>query len=181
VKLGAVEVVEHAWSADEDDTAGGLAGLVGERSGEEGLSGAGHTNEERVDALGKESEVVESEVARADLLPRGVEVEVESVDGVDLREAGVAEATLDGAAETALLLLVAEAVDHVEGGEVVPGGEIEQCRYLLCHPGQPEPAQLLNEQVAEVVVVLHAEDSPGGSSGGGVPGSRVIATGGSWS
>src|SRR4051812_27234958 len=124
---------------------------------------------------------MEGEVASADLPASRVEVEVEAVDGVDLREAGLAEATVDGAAQAALLLLVAEAVDHVERGEVVPGGEVEQRLRVLCHSGQLEPAQFLNEQVAEVVVVLHVEDSPVGSSCGGEPGSRVMASGGSWS
>ena len=32
----------------------------------------------------------------------------------------------------------------------------------LAMPGQPEPAQLLNEQVAEVAVVLHVDDVSGG-------------------
>ena len=63
---------------DEDDAPGGLAGLVGERSGEEGLAGAGHADEERVDALGEEGEIVQGEVAGADLLARRVEVEVEA-------------------------------------------------------------------------------------------------------
>jgi hypothetical protein len=108
MELSAVEVVEHARSADEDDAARGLACLVGERSGEEGLSGARHSDEEGVDPLGEEGEVVQGEVAGADLLAPWVEVEVEAVDGVDLWEAGVAEATVDGAAEAALLLLVAE-------------------------------------------------------------------------
>jgi hypothetical protein len=123
---------------------------------------------------------MKGEVPCADLLAAGVEVEVEAVDGVDLREAGLAEAAVDGAAEAALLLLVAEAVDDVEGGEVVLGGEVEQRRDLLGHSGQLEPAQLLNEQVAEVAFVLHVEDSPEGSSCG-EPGSRVMASGGSWS
>src|ERR1700679_1853099 len=119
-----MEVVEHARSAHEDDAAGGPARLGGERSREEGLAGAWHADEEGVDPLGEEGEVVQGEVAGADLFPAWVEVEVEAVDGVDLREAGLAEAAVDGAAEAALLLLVAESVDDVEGGDVVLGGEV---------------------------------------------------------
>src|SRR5262249_24511605 len=167
VELGAVQVVEHAWSADEDDTTRGLAGLVGERSGEEGLSRAWHADEERVDAFGEEGEVVQGEVASANPLARRVEVEVEAVDGVDLREASCAEAAVDRAAHAAQLLLVAEAVEDVERGEVVLGGEREQRAHLLDHSGQLERAEFLKEQVEEVVVVFHVEDSPGGSSFGG--------------
>ena len=50
----------------------------------------------------EEGEVVEGEVAGTDLLAAGVEVEVEAVDGVDLREAGLAEATVDIADSTSL-------------------------------------------------------------------------------
>ena len=101
------------------------AGLVGEGAGEEGLAGAGRADEERVDALVEEVEVVESEVAGAELLSRRVEVEVEGVDGVDLGEAGIAESAVDGALDAALLLLVAEAVDDVGGREVFLGGALE--------------------------------------------------------
>ena len=72
VKLGAGELVEHLRGADEDDApAGRLAGLVGERAGEEGLAGAGGADEERVDSRLEEAEVVESEVASAELLAAG--------------------------------------------------------------------------------------------------------------
>ena len=43
-------------------------------------------DEERVDALVEEGEVVEREVAGAQLLADGIEVEVEAVDGVELGE-----------------------------------------------------------------------------------------------
>jgi len=68
-----------------------------------------------VDPLVEEVEVVETEVSSAELLSRGIEVEVEGVDGVDLREARVAEAAVDGALDAALLLLVAKAMENVEG------------------------------------------------------------------
>ena len=79
-----MEIVEHAGSADEDDPAGRLASLVSERSGEEGLAGAWHADEERVDALGEEGEVVQGEVASADLLAPWIEVEVEAEAAQDL-------------------------------------------------------------------------------------------------
>ena len=78
---------------------------------------------------------MQREVAGAELLAAGVEVEVEAVDGVDLGEARVLDAPLDGAADAALLLLVAEAVDDLEGREILLGGlrraigaELRPCR-----------------------------------------------------
>jgi hypothetical protein len=61
VELCAVEVVEHPGCRDEDDAARSLAGLVGEGASEEGLAGATHADEERVDALGEKGEVVQRE------------------------------------------------------------------------------------------------------------------------
>ena len=113
--LGAVQFVEHARGGDEDDALGGQTGLVGEGTSEECLAGSGRADEERVDPLVEEVEVVETEVSSAELLSRGIEVEVEGVDGVDLREARVAEAAVDGALDAALLLLVAKAMENVEG------------------------------------------------------------------
>jgi hypothetical protein len=49
---------------------------------------------------------VQGEVSRAELLSRGIKVEVERVDCVDLGEARVAEAAVHGALDAALLLLV---------------------------------------------------------------------------
>ena len=61
---------------------------------------------------------MEREVARAELLARRIEVEVEGVDGVDLGEARVAKAALDGALDAAPLFLVTEKVDDVGRREV---------------------------------------------------------------
>jgi hypothetical protein len=82
VQLGAVEVVQHLRRAHEDDAAVRLASAVRERASEEGLAGAGQADEERVHALLDEGEIVEREVAVAELLAHGAEVEVEPVDGV---------------------------------------------------------------------------------------------------
>src|ERR1700733_13469948 len=82
VDLGAGEVIEHAGGGGEDDAARGLAHAVGERAGQEGLAGAGGADEQRIDALVEEGELVEREVASAELLADGVELEVEAVDGV---------------------------------------------------------------------------------------------------
>jgi hypothetical protein len=60
-----VQVVEHPGCGDEDDASGVEAGAVCQRAGEEGLSGAGETDEERIDAFLEKREVVQSEVARA--------------------------------------------------------------------------------------------------------------------
>ena len=128
---------------------------------------------------------MESEVAGAELLASRVEVEVEGVDGVDLGEAGVAESPVDGALDAALLLLVAEAVDDVGGRQVFLGRALEDRGDDLGHAGEPEPAELLHEQIKVVaagvaVVVLLLHD---GSwvEGGGSPGSRVMGMGESWS
>ena len=137
-------------------------------------------------ALVEEVEVVEGEVARAELLARGIEVEVEGVDGVDLGEARVAESALDGALDAALLLLVAESVNDVGRREVLLGGTIENRGDVLRHAGKLEPAQLLHEQVelvvrgiAVVALLFHDDSSVG--VGGGSPGSRVIVGAKSWS
>jgi hypothetical protein len=145
VQLGAVQMVEHPRRSDADDALGRLARLVGERAREERFASAGSADEERVDAAREKAQVVQRQVPGTHLLPRGIEVEVERIDGVDLGEVRVADAPLDGAAQAALLLLVAEAVDHVEGGEVFFRGLREQRRDGLGHAGEPEPAQLLHE------------------------------------
>jgi hypothetical protein len=74
-----VQLAEHAGRGDEDDAPGVEAGLVGQGAGEERLAGAGGANEERIDSLVEEVEIVQSEVACAELLARWVEVEVEGV------------------------------------------------------------------------------------------------------
>src|SRR5690606_40822724 len=51
VELCTVELVEHLGSRDEDNTPCRGTGLVGERSGQEGLARAWITNEERVEAI----------------------------------------------------------------------------------------------------------------------------------
>jgi hypothetical protein len=78
-------------------------------------------DEERVDALAQESEVVQRQVPSLELLAARVEVEIETIDSVDLGEAGLRDASLDGAVEAALLLLVAEAVEDLEDGQVFLG------------------------------------------------------------
>jgi hypothetical protein len=118
VELGAMELVEHLGRGDEHDAASCLTGLEGQRASEEGLAGAGDSDEERVDSLVEEAEVVQREIASANLLSAGIEVEVETVDGIDLGEARVPHAALDGALQAAGLLLVSEAVSNLESGEV---------------------------------------------------------------
>jgi len=81
VQLGAVQFVEHLWCRDEDHASGQLTGLVRERPGEEGLSGARNADKKRVDALIEKGQVVQREVATTALLAISVEVEVETVDG----------------------------------------------------------------------------------------------------
>jgi hypothetical protein len=44
----------------------------------------------------------------------GIEVEVEAVDGVELREPGILDAAVDGALHAAGALLVGEAMQDVE-------------------------------------------------------------------
>ena len=119
---------------------------------------------------------MQGEVAGAHLFSCDVEVEVERVDGVDLGEVGVADAALDRAAHPALLFLVAEAMHDVEGRQILLGRLREECRYGLGHAGEPEPAQLFDEQLDEVFV-LHGVSCPVGGS----PGSRVMRAAGSWS
>jgi hypothetical protein len=83
-------------------------------------------DEERVDALVEKVEIVQGEVSRAEFLSRGIEVEVERVDGVDLGEARVAEAAFHGAPDAALLLLIAETMDDVETRQVVLRSALEK-------------------------------------------------------
>ncbi len=130
-----------------------LARPVRERPGEEGLAGAGDADEERIDALGEKAEVVQREVACAQLLADGVEVEVETVDGIELGELGVLDAAVDGALHPAGAFLVAQAVDDVERGQVVFAGALEELRHELHHAGQAQPAKLLEQQVERVVVI----------------------------
>jgi hypothetical protein len=89
----------------------------------------------------------------------------------------VAYASLDGAAQPALHLLVAEAVDDVERGQVVLRGALEERRDDPGHARQPQPAEPLDEQCEGIVVFHEAFPSVLLLSSGG-PGSRVIGVGG---
>src|SRR5207249_4115878 len=114
VELGSVELVEHLRGGHEDDAFGGLARLVGQGASQERLAGARDANEERVDSLVEEDEVVQGEVTGASLFSVTVEVEVETVDGVDLGKTCIVDAPRDGALDTACFLLVGEAIDALE-------------------------------------------------------------------
>ena len=132
---------------------------------------------------------MKGEVAGAELLPRRVEVEVERVDGIDLGEARVAEAPIDGALDATQLLLIAEAMDDVGGREVLLRRTLEDRGDELRHAGKPEPAELLDQQLeivarrrSVVVVLLHGGSSvPSPARAGGSPGSRVIGVVERWS
>jgi hypothetical protein len=50
MELGSVQLVEHFRRGDNDDALGGVAGLVGERAGEKGLSCPGHRVDVSVEA-----------------------------------------------------------------------------------------------------------------------------------
>src|ERR1043165_237758 len=121
-----MELVEHFRRGHEDDALGGVTGAVSESASEKGLAGAGRADEERIDALIEEREVVEGEIARADLLAAGREVEAEAVDGVDLGKSRIVNAAFDSGASPALALLVGEAMEDVGGGEIFGGGLFEE-------------------------------------------------------
>jgi hypothetical protein len=163
MELGAVEIVEQARSGEEEDPAVSLAGAVGEGAGEEGLAGAGGTDEERIDPLIDKGEVVKGEITVADLFASGIEIEIESVDGVDLGEASDLDAALDGVAQPARPLLVEETVDHLGGGEILLGGEGKDPGQALDHAGEAEPAQLFAELLDEVLL-FHGRSFCAGSS-----------------
>jgi hypothetical protein len=92
-------------------------------------------------------------------LRRGVEVEVETVDGVDLGESGITNTPLDGALEAAGLLLVGNSADDVERAEILLSGGFDDIGESTSHSGQTKPAKLFDGE-ADQVVVLH-ELSPG--------------------
>ena len=60
MQLGAVELVEHLGRGDDDDAFLCLARGVGQGSGQEGFTGAGFTDEERVDAALEKGHIVMS-------------------------------------------------------------------------------------------------------------------------
>jgi len=99
-----------------------------------------------VGALGDEVEVVQGEVAGAQALAGWVEIEVEGVDGVDLGKLGVFDPALDRAANAAVLLAVAQAVDDGARSEVVLDGAFDEVFDRGGHAGQTEPAQFLDEE-----------------------------------
>jgi len=87
---------------------------VSERAGEERLAGARVADEQRVDTLVDEAQVEQAEVAGLELLPEGVEVEVEAVDGIDLGEASISHAAVDGALEATCFFFISEAAGDLE-------------------------------------------------------------------
>ncbi len=151
---------------NEHDSSRLLAGLIGESSSEEGLACAGDTDEERIDAFIEEAQVVEREVASADLLSIAVEAEIERIDGVDLGKARVADAAIDRATQAAGLFLVGEAVGDLQRREVFGARALDDVFEATGDAGQSQPAELLNHEV-EQVIVFHR------SLAGGSPGSRV--------
>src|SRR5262245_9978827 len=106
MQLGGVQLVEHLRSGHEDDALGGLAGFVSECASQERFAGAGDSDEKWVDSLLEEDEVVKREVARAGFLSVAVEIEVEAVDCVDLGEASIVDASLDGTFDATGFLFV---------------------------------------------------------------------------
>ncbi len=93
------------------------------------------------------------EIAGAEFLADGVEVEVEAIDRVELGEPRVLDATVDGALHPVGTLVIAEAMEDVERGQVVLAGLLEQRGEELHHAVQTKRAQLLEEQVERVVIV----------------------------
>src|SRR5262245_32852855 len=140
MELSAMKVIEHAWGTDEDDSASVLACTVRESARQKRLSRTGVPDEEGIDPLVEKREVVHRQIAGADLLATRVEVEVEAIDSVDLWKGRRLDAPLDGVANAAVLLFVAEAIHHLERRQVVFGGFLEECRESGSHSGQPKPA-----------------------------------------
>jgi hypothetical protein len=89
-----------------------------------------------------------------ELFAQGVEVEVKTVDGIDLGESGITNTPLDGALEAAGLLLVRNSADDVERAEVLLSGGFDDIGESTSHPGQTKPAELFDGE-ADQVVVLH--------------------------
>ena len=147
VDLGAVKLVEHLGSGDEDDAFGLDAGLVREGTSQEGLAGARGADEDRIHSALEEGEVEEREVATAELAAHRIEVEVEAVDGVDLGEPRVPDASGDGALDSARLLGVGEGADDSENGEVFAAGALEDLGQVLRHPGEAQPAELVQGEL----------------------------------
>jgi hypothetical protein len=98
VQLCGMQLVEHLGGRDKHNPLGGVAGLEGQGTSEESLSCAGNADEERIDAFLEKREIVEAEIASTHFLAAGREVEVERIDGVDLGELGIGDATLNGGA-----------------------------------------------------------------------------------
>ena len=96
---------------------------------------------------------MEREVAGAKLLADRAEIEVEAVDGADLRKPGVLDAPIYRALEAAGPLLVAKAMEDLEAGEIVGLRLREHARDEPSHAGQAQRAQLRNQQAEGVVVV----------------------------
>ncbi len=164
VELGAMQLAEHAGRGDEDNAPRRETGLVRERTSKERLAGPRRADEERVDAFVEEVEIVKGEVSSAELFARGIEVEVERVDGVDLGESRVAKSSIDGALDSTLFFLVAEAVNDVCRREILFGRAFEDREFLS------KQIELVARSGIAVVALLHGDSSLVGGS----PGSRVI-------
>jgi hypothetical protein len=114
-----VQLVEHLRCGDEDDALSRETRPVSKGASEKRLAGARIADEQRIDTLVDEARVEQAEVGGFELLPEGVEVEVEAVDGVDLGEASISHAAVDGALEaTTGLLFVGEAAGDLERREI---------------------------------------------------------------
>jgi hypothetical protein len=170
VELSSVEVVEHFGCAHQHDASRCLAGTISDGTRKESLARARSADEERVDAAVEKGQVVQPEVASANLLSARVPVEVESVDGVDLGKLGCLDSLQDRTLKTAGFLFIAEAVDEIERDEIAfRGFDVKLCE-TASHAGQTQPAELLGHDF-ELVVAIHEQSSEGR------PGSLVTRAG----
>lgn len=97
---------------------------------------------------------MQREVASAELAARRVEVEVETIDGIDLGEPGVPNAAIDGALDTARFLRVGKGTNDGERGQGLSLGMVENRGELQRHTRQAEPPKLVGGEL-EQVVILH--------------------------
>ena len=180
VELGAVQLAEHALGGDDDDAPGGLRqALYATARARNVLPVPGMPMKSGLTPGVEEREVVQGEVAGPHLLAGWVEVEVEGVDRVDLGEVRVADAPLDGAAQPALLLLVAEAVDDVQRSDRFSfAARSRSAAMALAMPGSLSQRSLSHEQSRACRRPSSTHPLRCGSlAEAEVPGSRVIGVG----
>ncbi len=133
---GGAQRGEHLVRGDVEDGMSGKAGAVANGLSEVALTHAGRTDQENVGVVVEES--AGGHVENLGLGERGVEAEVEVIQGLQAVEGGAAEAELELLAFAPLHLVDKQPVEELDVADVTVSGLAEPEIQALQNAGEPE-------------------------------------------